>query len=181
MSFLSFLASFLPKSPFADNTQTNQTDEANEDSAIMDQSEQFPLFAKLPTELRHMVIKEALDEHEEETCRVVLFDPLTYRISPTKELAAMASPLLFVNIEFRKRALKLYTKVGVFDLGAPVEDQYGRESSWYMVPLTSEYLNCSRQICDQIEEEAKAQTVQKVRSPAENSLAFFCGFVSDSD
>lgn len=147
----------------------------------MEQSEKFPLFPRLPTELRHMVIKEALDEHEEETYRVVLFDPQNYRISPTKELAAMASPLLFVNTEFRKRALKFYTKVGVFDLGAPEEDQYGRESSWYMVPLNGEYLMCSRQICDQIEEEAETQIVQKVRSPHENSFAFFGGFVSDSD
>lgn len=180
MSFLSFLASFLPKRPLADNTQTTQTDETNEDSAIMEQSEKFPLFPKLPTELRHMVIKEALDEHEKETYRVVLFDPLTYRISPTKELAAMASPLLLVNIEFRKRALNAYTKVGVFDLGVPEDDQYGRESSWYLVPLSREYLMCSRQICDQIEEEAEAQSVQKVRSPRENSFAFLCGFVSDS-
>ncbi|KAK7722309.1 hypothetical protein SLS64_000846 [Diaporthe eres] len=161
MAFLSFLGSLLPKRLFADNTYTNQTEESDEDIAIMEQSETFHLFFRLPAELRHMIIREVLHEHEEATHRVVLFDPLTYRISPTKELASMASPLLFVNSEFRDIALKVYTKVDVFDLGAPTEDQYGHESAWYMVPMNRDYLLYFHPVCDQMEEELKDQSVQK--------------------
>lgn len=182
MSFLSFLGSLIPTRFFADNTHIDQIDQTDEDVAIMEQSAKFPLFLRLPTELRHMIIKEALLEHEEATHRVVLFDPLTYRISPTKELASMASPLLFVNTEFRSRALKVYTKVDVFDLGAPEEDQYGKESDWYMVPMNRDYLLYFHDVCDQMEEELEEQSMQKVRSPHENSTAFppsLCGFTSD--
>lgn len=163
MSFLSFLGSFLPTRFFADNTHTNQTEESDEDVAIMEQTETFSPFLRLPAELRHMIIKEALYEHEEATHRVVLFDSLTYRISPTKELASMASPLLFVNSEFRDIALKVYTKVDVFDLGAPTEDQYGHESAWYMVPMNRDYLLYFRDVCEQMEDELEDQSVQKVR------------------
>lgn len=166
MSFLSFLGSLIPTRFFADNTHANPADQTDEDVAMMEQSEKFSLFPRLPAELRHMIIKEALDEHEEETSRVVLLDPLTYRISPTKELASMAPPLLFVNTEFRTIALKVYTKVDVFDLGAPTEDQYGKESDWYMVPMNRDYLIYFPDVCDQMEEELEDQSVQKVRSPS---------------
>lgn len=154
MSFLSFLGSFLPKRLFTDNTQTDQTDETGEDVDIMEQSHGFPLFPRLPAELRHMIIYEALYEHEEAIRRVVLFDPLMYRISPTKELAAMASPLLFVNAEFRSIALKVYTKVGVFDLGAPKDDQYSDEH---------DYMFYDYRVRDRIRDEVEDQGTQKVR------------------
>lgn len=163
MSFLSFLGSLLPTRFVADNTQTDEVNEINEDVAIMEQSDEFPRFPRLPTELRHMIINEALYEHEEALRRVVLLDPQTYRISPTQELAGMASPLLLVNAEFRSLALKVYTKVDVFKLDAPEEDQYGNEMDWYMVPLNRDYLFYNESIRDQIEDELEYQSVQKVR------------------
>lgn len=172
MSFLSFLGSFLPKRLFTDNTQINQTDETGEDVDTMEQSDQFSLFPRLPAELRHMIIKEALHEHEEAIRRVVLFNPMMRRISPTKELAAMASPLLFVNAEFRSIALKVYTKVGVFDLGAPRQDQYGDELDWYAVPMNRDYLFYDHGVGTQIRDEVEDQGTQKVRSHNETGPPF---------
>lgn len=163
MSLLSFLGSLIPTRLFADDTHTNQTDAVDEDVAIMNQSDRFTLFGRLPTELRYTIIEEALYEHEKEIRRVVLLDPRTFRISPTKELATMASPILLVDKEFRSRALWFYTKVNVIDLGAPDEDQYGDEGDWYIVPMNREYLLYSRAICNQMEDEIEDQGVQKVR------------------
>lgn len=185
MSFFSFLGSLLPTRFSANNTHTDETDQTDEDVAIMEQSEKFPLFPRLPAELRHMIINEALNEHEEATHRVVLFDPQTYRISPTKELASMASPLLFVNSEFRHIALKVYTKVDVFDLGAPTEDQYDHESAWYMSPMNRDYLLYVPDVVEQMEDElyeVEYESVQKVILPPRNQYRLspsLCGFTSD--
>lgn len=174
MSFLSFLTSFLPTRFSADNSHANQTDETDEingisetdgDVAVMERSYTFLLFLRLPAELRHMIIKEALYTHEEGTRRVVLLDPLTYRISPTKELASMAPSLLSVNSEFRSTALKVLTKIDVLDLGAPHDNQYGEESNWYLMPLNREYLFYDRALVDQMEDEVEARGQQKVSSP----------------
>lgn len=163
MSFLSFFASLLPTRFVADNTQTDAANEIDEQVAIMEQSDGFPLFLRLPAELREMIINEALYEHEESVHRVVLLDPQTYRISPTQEIAGMASPLLFVSTEFRSVALKVYKKVDVFRLDAPGEDQYGNEMDWYLVPLNRDYLYYNESIRDQIEEELEYRSIQKVR------------------
>lgn len=158
MSFLSFLGSLLPTS-----FVTNNTDEP-EDVAIMDESDRFPQFRRLPAELRHMIIKEALHEHEEAIHRVVILDPLACRISPTKELATMASPLLFVNTEFRSLALKAYVKVEVFGLDAPEDDQYGDEREWYIVPERREYLFYNYYYGKQIHREVDDDGENKVRT-----------------
>lgn len=134
MSFLSFLGSMLPSSLVGSNiTQHDSVD-------TMDPSDGFPAFPRLPPELRHMIIKEALYTHEQDIHRVVLFDPVTRGISPTKELATMASPLLSVDTESRSLALKTYVKVGVFGIGAPNGGDFGDESDWYIVPWLREYL-----------------------------------------
>lgn len=129
----------------------------------MDQSDEFPQFLGLPAELRHMIIKEAIYEHEEGIHRVVILDPLACRISPTKELAAMPSPLLFVNTEFRTLALEVYAKVDVFGLGAPMDDHYEDENDWYIVPERHEYLFYSHHFGEQINEEVDDDSVHKVR------------------
>ncbi|POS70261.1 hypothetical protein DHEL01_v211344 [Diaporthe helianthi] len=144
MSFLSFLSSLLPSGFVANNnTEPDGVD-------AMDPSDGFPAFPRLPAELRHMIIKEALYDHEQEIHRVVLFDPVTRGISPTKELATMASPLLFVNAEARSLALKVYCKIDVFGIRAPEDDEFGDESEWYIVPWLREYLFYSQFIAQQI-------------------------------
>ncbi|KAL1856911.1 hypothetical protein Daus18300_010565 [Diaporthe australafricana] len=121
----------------------------------------FPLFLYLPAELRYMIIEEALLEEKHE--RVVLLDRQTHRVYPTQELAAKANPFLFVSEEFRRRALRVYTKVDVFDLGAPKAKQYGRERSWYMLPESFDYLGIDddSDISQQIDREATNQGVHK--------------------
>jgi hypothetical protein len=157
MSFLSLLGSLLPTRFVANNI------DEPEDVAIMEESDKFPQFPRLPAELRHMVITQALYEHEEAIHRVVLLDPSAYRIFPTKELATMASPLLLVNTEFRSLALKVYTKVDVIDLGAPKDDQYGDEHDWYIVPDRREYLMHNCDIFEQTHDEVDDHGVDKVR------------------
>lgn len=137
MSFLSFLGSLLPSSFVANNTiQPDNADSVD----TMAASDRFPAFPRLPTELRHMIVKEALYNHEEEIHRVILFDPVIRAISPTRELATLASPLLLVNSESRSLALKFYDKIDVLGIGAPHGDQLGDESEWYIVPWLREYL-----------------------------------------
>ncbi|KAI3397941.1 hypothetical protein diail_10110 [Diaporthe ilicicola] len=147
MSLFSFLASFLPAHLIGDQAPINQPEDA------VKKLDGFPHFHSLPPELRHMIIQEALQQEEYD--RVVLLDPVTHRISPTKELASMVSPLLFVNSEFRTVALGVYTKVNVFVLDAPkADDQYGDESDWYMLPESLQYLDFDCDICELIDMEA---------------------------
>lgn len=157
MSFLSFLSSILPTHFVSGNA------DEHEDVTTMDESDKFPQFLGLPAELRHMIIKEAIYEHEEGIHRVVFLDPLARRISPTKELAAMPSPTLFVNTEFRTLALEVYAKPDVLGLGAPMDDQYEDESEWYIVPERREYLFYSHNFGEQIHEEVDDDGVPKVR------------------
>lgn len=177
MSFFSFLASLLPmhfvatESQNEDHAEMQAKNQTDEHAAVAKRRDIFTLFPRLPPELRHMIIMQALKE--EQYARVVILDPTTDRISPTVELAARRSPLLFVNSELRGIALTIYTKLDVFSLGAPKDDQYGPEHDWYISPILSmfEYLGFNIDTCRQIDQEAEDYGVHKVRpSDALDSL-----------
>ncbi|KAJ0120259.1 hypothetical protein J7T55_001116 [Diaporthe amygdali] len=166
MSFFSFLASLLPtrfvatESQNEDHAEMQAKNQTDEHAAVAKWRDRFTLFPRLPPELRHMVIMQALKE--EEYARVVILDPGTDRISPTVELAARRSPLLFVNSELRGMALTVYTKLDVFSLGAPKDDQYGPEHDWYISPISEfDYLGYYVDIRRQIDQEAKDYGVHK--------------------
>ncbi|KAK2615745.1 hypothetical protein N8I77_002477 [Diaporthe amygdali] len=167
MSFFSFLASLLPmhfvttESQNEDHAEMQAKKQTDEHAAVARWRDRFTLFPRLPPELRHMIIMQALKE--EEYGRVVILDPTTDRISPTVELAARRSPLLFVNSEWRGIALTIYTKLDVFSLGAPKDDQYGPEHDWYISPIPSmfDYLGFNIDICRQIDQEAEDYGVHK--------------------
>lgn len=92
----------------------------------------FHKFTDLPTELRLMIIEEALQEDQKaRPPRVVLFDHHTYRISPFAEQSRGLSPMLFVNKQFRSAALKIYVMLNVIDLGIAWIGKYGDDESWY--------------------------------------------------
>jgi hypothetical protein len=176
MSFLSFLHSIFSTSFFTTNTH-----ESEESSAAMDEPGRFPRFSKLPAELRHMIITEALHEHEKATHRVVMFDPLARRIFPTKELATMASPLLSVNSEFRSVSLKAYTKVKVLGLAAPEHNQFGDGRDWYIVPERREYMVYNSYWSSQLDVEVFDEGVHKVRTFSSFGVATSHVVISNPD
>lgn len=106
--------------------------------------------------MRWLIISMAVSDCEEaRSARLVLFDNITRRISPTLDLADHHCPLLYVNKECRNIALMSFSKVDILSIGPPAYEQYGPTESWYSAHHQLEY---EIDIALQINREAREAT-----------------------